>query len=238
MESLDVTPYLQPTTLLDFDATDIQFLVRSRNWRRLQSTSAQVNAIFCYVRDEIAFGYAKQFALHASEILVLGYGNCITKTTLLMALLRAVGIPCRLKAGMVSKVLHRGLLHGLSYRLSFDTLYHSWVEVWYKNNWVEIGGHIIDRPYLEKLQAKFPDYMGSFYGYGIAVLNFRNPPITWEEDDTFIQSKAIAESLGTFNDPDAFFAAFPEAESRTHTLRYRKMLRPKLNASIAKLRTR
>ncbi|MDD4648184.1 MAG: transglutaminase, partial [Sphaerochaeta sp.] len=65
---------------------------------------------------------------------------------------------------------------------------------------------------------------------------FRNPPISWEEEETEIQSKAIRESLHTFNDPDAFFISHREAERRTHCLAYKLILRPKLNRSIRKLR--
>lgn len=236
MESLEENQYLRPTPLLDYESPILQTLVQQKGWKNLSSISAQIDAVYTFVRDAIPFGYSKAFAISGSEVLKLGLGNCLTKTILLMTLLRAVGVPCRMKAGMVDKVLHRGLLGSLAYRLSPDTLFHGWVNIFYNDRWIEIGGHIVDRPYLLKLLAKYPDYMGSFYGYGIAVLNFRNPPIHWEEGDTFIQSKARAGTLGTYDDPDAFFQAYPEAQERTRSLRYQKILRPTLNKSIVKLR--
>ena len=236
MELQEAHQYLRPTLLLDYDSPAIQALVQQKGWKNLGSKSTQIDAVYTFVRDEIPFGYSQAFAISGSEVLNLGLGNCLTKTILLMTLLRAVGVPCRMKASMVDKVLHRGLLGSFNYRLSPDNLYHGWVNILYNGKWIEIGGHIVDRPYLLKLQAKFPDYMGSFYGYGIAVLNFRNPPIRWEEGDTFIQSKAHTGTLGTYDDPDSFFQAYPEAQERTQNLCYQKILRPALNKSIVKLR--
>ncbi|MDY0289160.1 MAG: hypothetical protein RBR15_10085 [Sphaerochaeta sp.] len=54
----------------------------------------------------------------------------------------------------------------LSYTIAIKHPYHAWVEVQYNNKWLAMEGHIVDRAYLVKLQAKFPDYIGSFYGYG------------------------------------------------------------------------
>lgn len=236
MESSDLSQYLQPTPLLDYQASPIQTLVAAKGWESLSTKTAQIEAVYTYVRDEIAYGYTTRFQISATQVLASKQGNCITKTTLLMALLRSIGIPCRLKAGLVEKVIHRGLLHGMSYALSPAELYHTWLEVRYNNRWVEIGGHIVDRPYLQKLQAKFPDFMGSFYGYGIAVLHFRNPPIQWEENDTFVQHKAIKDMLGTYSDPDGFFKAYPKAEKYTSSIRYKTILRSTLNSAITTLR--
>lgn len=236
MESSDLSQYLQPTPLLDYQASPIQALMVEKGWESLSTKTAQIEAVYTYVRDEIAYGYTTRFQISATQVLASKQGNCITKTTLLMALLRSLGIPCRLKAGLVEKVIHRGLLHGMSYTLSPAELYHTWLEVRYNNRWVEIGGHIVDRPYLQKLQAKFPDFMGSFYGYGIAVLHFRNPPIQWEENDTFVQHKAIKNILGTYSDPDGFFKAYPQAEKYTSSIRYKTILRSTLNSAITTLR--
>lgn len=236
MESEEVRQYLQKTPLLNYDSPEVEALVQQKGWLQCNSPSTLIDAVYTFVRDEILFGYAESFAISGSQVLKLGIGNCLTKTILLMTLLRAVGVPCYMKASMVDKVLHRGLLGPLTYRLTPEFLYHAWVHMYYNNKWLEIGGHIIDQPYLQKLQSKHPDYMGSFYGYGIAVLNFRNPPIRWEEGDTFIQSKARAGTLGTYNDPDSFFQAYPEAVKRTNTFRYQKILRPALNKGIAKVR--
>ncbi len=175
MES-DEQHYTEHTTLLEYTHPTIIALIQKKGWLSLPTTGERIAAVYTFVRDEIPFGYGDHFAVPASRVLEQGMGNCLTKTTLLMALLRAVGFPCRLRAAMISKVIHRGLLDDISFLFSPRHLHHTWVEVYFQGRWIEIGGHIIDRPYLEKLQQKFANFIGSFYGYGIAVTHFRNPP--------------------------------------------------------------
>ena len=236
MRTSELGIFTQASPLLDYESEAIVALVEQRGWKHINSISERIEAIYTMVRDEISYGYTAHFQIPGSEVLRQGMGNCLTKTTLLMTLLRAAGIPCRMEAAMVGRILHRGLLKGIVIHLSPKTLFHSWVSVYYQNKWVELGGHIVDRPYLAKLQARYPDYMGSFYGYGIATLNFRNPPIKWEGEETSIQGKAIRGELGSFPDPDSFFAAHPEAERRTRTSRYKLVLRPRLNKNIRRVR--
>ncbi|NBK25885.1 MAG: transglutaminase domain-containing protein [Spirochaetia bacterium] len=99
LESQDLTQYLQPTPLLDYQASPIQALVVEKGWENLSTKTAQIEAVYTYVRDEIAYGFTSRFQIPASQVLSSKQGNCITKTTLLMALLRRLGIPCRLRAG-------------------------------------------------------------------------------------------------------------------------------------------
>jgi transglutaminase-like putative cysteine protease len=237
-KEFDQETFTEATALLDYQAPTIVALIKERGWRSITNKTEQIEAIYKMVRDEILYGYTDHFAIPASEVLHLGMGNCLTKTTILLALLRAVGVPCKMQAAMIGRVLHRGLLKGLFLRLSPSTLFHSWVSVWYQDRWINLAGHIVDRPYLDKLQKRYPDYMGSFYGYGIATLNFRNPLVNWEGGQSGIQDRAIQGELGPFHDPDSFFSAHPEAERRTQSLRYRHFLKPILNKNIMRIRER
>ena len=88
----DNTPILRTTRLLDWQSPDIQRLIGARGWRDL-SEFERIGAIYRFVRDEIAFGYNERDDLPASRILKVRYGQCNTKTILLMALLRAAGVP-------------------------------------------------------------------------------------------------------------------------------------------------
>ncbi|NCC64875.1 MAG: transglutaminase domain-containing protein, partial [Spirochaetia bacterium] len=119
---MKATKYLQSTKLLDYKDLKIQRLILSNGWNSLLSDSAKIEAVYNHVRDRVLYGYSTDFDLRASEVLSLGYGNCLTKTTLLMALLRALGIPCRLKAGTISRVIFRGLLPSIEYRLMDKTI--------------------------------------------------------------------------------------------------------------------
>lgn len=230
--------YLRPTSLLDYESQPVQNLVNAQKWRMLTSDSEKINVIYTFVRDRIAYGQPEHPCVPASEVLSAGMGNALTKTTLVTALLRAVGIPCRLRASKIEKSLFQGLLHGLSYRMCPSQLLHCHPEVLFNHRWLSLEGVIIDYTYLEQLQEKYSDYMGSFYGYGIAVLHFRNPPINWEEDHTYIQDRAVTKDLGIFSDPDALFKAFPDAETWSHSLPYRFSIKPQMNRAILKLRKR
>lgn len=58
-----------------------------------------------------------------------GFGQCNTKGTLFMALLRACGVPCRIHGSTIDKKLQKGAMSGLVYRIAPREIFHSWVEV-------------------------------------------------------------------------------------------------------------
>ncbi|MDZ4253282.1 MAG: transglutaminase family protein, partial [Sulfuritalea sp.] len=105
-------PIPRTTRLLDGQSPNIQHLISARGWRGL-SEFERIGAIYRFVRDEIAFGYNERDDLPASRILEDGYGQCNTKTILLMALLRAAGVPCRLHGATIHKRLQQGIVSGL-----------------------------------------------------------------------------------------------------------------------------
>lgn len=236
MQMKDELTHLGPSPLLDYSHPTLQELIKSKGWENIRRKADLIGEVYNFVRDEIMYGYPESFSIPASEVLSAGYGNCITKSTLLMALLRAVGVPCRFHAMTIRKVIFRGLLTGFRFTMAHNHPHHAWIEVQYNNKWLSMGGHIVDKPYLSKLQAKFPDYMGSFYGYGIAVLNFKNPDNRWDENDTFVQNQATETDLGVFESPDAFFAKYPDSDIHTNSFRYRTIIRRRLNKSIQAVR--
>jgi len=107
-------PHLRETPLLDFPASDIQRLIAERSWTGLP-LKARIGAVYDFVRDDILFGYNADDALPASRVLADGYGQCNTKGTLLMALLRGVGVPCRFHGFTIDKGLQRGVVPEAQY---------------------------------------------------------------------------------------------------------------------------
>ena len=95
---------LRCTPLLDFQHPDIERLIADRRWPAL-SLQDRIVAIYDFVRDGIAFGYDEADDLPASRVLADGLGQCNTKGTLLVALLRAAGVRCRLHGFMIDKAL-------------------------------------------------------------------------------------------------------------------------------------
>ena len=105
--------------------------------------------IYNYVRDDIEFGYNEDDAITASKVLEDGYGQCNTKGILLMALLRVVGIKCRIHGFTIDKALQKGAMKGFYYSLAPNEIVHSWVEVYYNSKWYNLEGFILDIKYLK-----------------------------------------------------------------------------------------
>ena len=150
------TSLLRRTPLLDFQHPAIDALLAGRGWRALP-LHERIGAVYDFVRNEIAFGYNEiafgyneiafgyneiafgyneMDELPASRVLADGYGQCNTKGTLLMALLRAAGVPCRFHGFTIDKSLQKGAITGVAYWLAPQKIIHSWVEVWFGNRWV------------------------------------------------------------------------------------------------------
>jgi hypothetical protein len=148
--------HLQQTPLLDFASDPIRRLIEAEGWFQLPAFE-RIGAAYTFVRDRIAFGYNRDDNIPASAVLADGYGQCNTKGTLLMALLRALGVSCRLHGFTIHKALQRGVVPELVYGLVPDSVLHSWVEIYHDGRWTNLDGFILDRPFLSALQAKFPE---------------------------------------------------------------------------------
>ena len=89
-EQRDTRVLLEETRLLDYSHPQIGALVESRGWNDAD-LGGRAKAAYEYVRDEVAFGYNRAEVIPASQVLAEGFGQCNTKGTLLMALLRRCG---------------------------------------------------------------------------------------------------------------------------------------------------
>ena len=181
--------YLKETKMLDFSNPSIQKLIEMKCWKEKNKFDC-IKAIYNFVRDDIAFGYNVDDNIPASKVLKDGYGQCNTKGTLFMALLRACKISCRVHGFTIDKQLQKGAMSGFIYKNAPRNIFHSWVEVYFEDKWYELEAFILDRKYLSKLQKKFADCDGSFCGYGVAVKNFQHPIIDFDRNNTYIQSEA------------------------------------------------
>ena len=224
-----------PTTLLDFSAPSIAGLIASRGWREL-SEYERIGAIYDFVRDEIAFGYNSSDDLPASVVLADGIGQCNTKSTLLMALLRAVEVPCRFHGFTIDKALQKGAITGLWYRLAPRNILHSWVEVFHDGRWINLEGFILDTAYLSALQRRYADRTGPFCGFGVATPDLRDPPVAWSGGDTYIQRDGINHDFGLFDAPDAFYARIGVNLSGFRKWLYARFVRHSMNRNVARIR--
>ncbi len=232
---LDGGNHLAATFLLDFEHPDIQALVRRRGWVDLP-VGQRIGAAYDFVRDEIAFGYNASDDLPASRVLADGIGQCNTKSTLLMALLRALEVPCRFHGFTIDKALQRGAITGLAYALAPRDILHSWVEVRFEAKWVNLEGFILDRVYLASLQRRFAGTRGAFCGFGVATPDLQNPPIDWVGRDTYIQRDGINADLGIHDDPDAFYRHHGVNLSGLKRWLFRNYIRHWMNRNVSRIR--
>ena len=225
---------LSPTPLLDFQHPSIEALVAERGWRRLP-IHERVGAAYDFVRNEIVFGYNRGDELPASEVLRDGIGQCNTKSTLFMALLRAAGVPCRFHGFTIDKALQRGAIRGVAYQLAPRRIIHSWVEVWLGERWVRLEGFILDAPYLASLQRRFPGTR-QFCGFGAATTDLSAPAVEWRGEDTFIQKEGIVDDFGVFDDPDTFYARHGSNLSGPKRWLYERVVRHWMNQNVQRIR--
>lgn len=226
---------LNETLLLDFSHPAIASLIEQRGWSRL-SREHRIKAIYEFVRDEILFGYNADDDLPASRVLADGIGQCNTKATLFMALLRGANIACRLHGFTINKRLQKGAVTGVFYLMAPNDILHSWVEVELNCRWINLEGLILDKGYLESLQAQQPDRDGAFCGYGAATNNFRNPAIEWTGNDTYIQREGINRDYGLFDTPDDFYAKVGTNIRGWKRWFYIRWIRHAMNRNVARIR--
>lgn len=129
--------YLKITEMLDYENPAIQRLISEKNWKSLPEFE-RIKSIYNFTRDEILFGYNIDDNIPASKVLRDGCGQCNTKGTLFMALLRACNIPCRIHGFTIDKELQKGAMTGFVYRNAPKNIFHSWVEVFFEEKWYEL----------------------------------------------------------------------------------------------------
>ena len=228
---------LQKTEMLDYDSPSIQDLIATRGWSGFDDFH-KIRDIYNFVRDEILFGYNTDDSIPASRVLEDGYGQCNTKGTLFMALLRAVGIPCRVHGFTIDKKLQKGAMTGIVYRNAPRNVFHSWVEVLYRGTWYELEAFILDSRYLKNLQLLHPECKGAFCGYGVAVSDFQNPMIDWDCTNTYIQSEGINKDFGIYNSPDELLKEHHQEMSPLKAFAYRHLGRHLMNRNVNKIRNK
>ncbi len=227
--------YLKETRMLNYSDERIQRLIKDRKWKNADKFEC-LKAIYNFVRDEILFGYNVDDSILASQVLSDGYGQCNTKGTLFMALLRACGIPCRVHGFTIDKKLQKGAMTGFVYKSAPKNVFHSWVEVYFEEQWYELEAFILDKAYLTKLQEKNSDCIGAFCGYGVAVKDFKHPVIDFERNNTYIQSEGINQDFGVYDSPDELLKEHHQEISGVKAFLYRNLGRHLMNRNVRRIR--
>lgn len=226
--------YLRSTALLDFDSPSLREILDRHHWAELPEQE-RIGAVYDYVRDAIPFGYNSSDDLPASAVFADGYGQCNTKTTLVMALLRGSGIGCRLHGGTINKELQHGVMVAPLYWFAPARIIHTWAEVFVSGRWVGLEGVILDEPYLSGVRT-YAGCSGPFLGYGVGTDNLADPPVVWRGTDTLIQATGINEDFGVYDDPDSFYRAHGVNARGIKGWLYSQVMRKAMNRAVARIR--
>lgn len=222
--------------MLDYKSQLISDFIIAQSWNDLDEY-AKIGAIYDFVQNHILLGYNKYDDLTATQVLSDGIGQCNTKATLIMAFLRAVGVPCRLHGTWVTKVFQRNLMPKIMAKLAPPQIVHTWAEVYYNGEWLSLEGVITDKKYISGLQKMFPDYKGKFFDYAVAVQDFNNLQIDWKGENTTVQQQAVIEDLGVFDTPDEFFNIYKQEYRGLKKFAYENFGRKIMTNKVAKIRS-
>lgn len=230
----NIPKYLQPTRLLDYNTKEIKELIQ-KAFSDI-GTSEKIEKIYYFVRDEIKFGYNESDDIPASQVLKDGYGQCNTKTTLFMALARAVGIPSRAHLFKINKKVQKGIFPTHIYeRYMKEELIHSWPEIYLKDRWIILEGIILDNEYLEQIKKKFR-FKGQFEGYGISVLDLSSVNTNWSGKDTYIQKKSITKDEGMYASPDEYYQEYGTNMDKLEKFFFKCFVKPLVNKKVKNIR--
>lgn len=229
------TDLLSETNILNYNDADIQALINERNWKSLDAFD-KIGAAYTFVKDEIKFGYNKSDDITASQVLADGYGQCNTKGNLLMALLRALDIPCRFHGFTIDQQLQKGAIPNYIFWLAPKYIIHSWVEVYFIGKWINLEGFILDNQYLSAIQNQFSNSKNAFCGYGIATQCLQSPETEWSGTDTYIQKEGIHDDFGLYDSPDEFYNQQGTNLSGIKRWLYQYVIRHLINMNVEKLR--
>lgn len=227
--------YLINTRLLNYKSHEISDLVSTRKWRDLAEFD-KIGAIYDFIQNEIPLGYNKYDNLTATQVLADGFGQCNTKATLLMALLRAVDVPCRLHGTKVTKVFQRSLMPKIMSKLAPPFIVHTWAEVFFRGEWLSLEGAICDKAYISGLRKLFPEHTGKFFDYAVAVEDFTNLQIDWKGENTTVQQQAVIKDLGVFNSPDEFYLEYKQEYHGIKKFLYENIGRKIMTKKVEKIR--
>lgn len=187
-------------------------------------------ACFDYVRN-LPFGSVGDgIHVRATEVLRRGRGDCHTKSTLLVALLRSIELPARVRFLALRGDFLRGLLD-----LDSLPVMHCAVEVLLDGRWILVDTHVVDPEFACAARRRLRSE-GHTMGWGIHLhgqtdWDGRSPAfgqIVPEDHNSW-----PLRDWGVFDDPAHFYATVPEVRRR---LGWRGRMRWKLASRLVNRR--
>ncbi len=232
---MNMQQYLQPTPILDSDSKEIKELV-DKHFAFIEEPDKKAEKIYYFVRDEIRFGFNESDDIPASKILKDGYGQCNTKTSLFLALVRAGEIPCRAHFFKINKRVQKGVFPSHIYNRHLkEEIIHSWPEVYLKDKWITLEGVILDKDYLWQIKNRFKTEK-QFEGYGVSVKDLSNSSTGWTGKDTYIQKESITKDEGIYASPDEYYEKYGANVSGLEKFLFKCVVRHLVNRKVRNIR--
>jgi transglutaminase-like putative cysteine protease len=154
--------YLQETRLCDYSHPVIQEILH-RAIDNLEGEVEIARGIYYCVRDGIKYAVGGSgLETKASRTVRVGYGDCGTKTNVHIALLRAAGIPARMRASKADALVIKDFLPIAMYKLferSGKEDFHFWPECYISERWIACDA-LMDNKAYEGGIAKRAIYSG------------------------------------------------------------------------------
>jgi hypothetical protein len=125
-------------------------------------------------------------AATAPQVLRRGFGDSFTKGTLLIALLRACGIPARLRVATVPNTLFEGLL-----KTNYRRVPHAYVEA-FINKWQGVDAHVFDADLALAANLRLHAER-RLVGYGLHAMGER----MWQGSDHAFSQLVRGDTAGT-----------------------------------------
>jgi hypothetical protein len=229
--------WLHSTPLLDL--SDPKLRLKARSLTQLAHSDRQkALAIYAFVKR---LPYAKRVKLEypkARHVIEQRSGDGDDKATLLVAMLRATGIPARIRYMEMKGIMLRGLVPSQTPPDAARPL----AEIWLEGRWVRTDTYIFDASYVAAALRSMRS-RGWKYGWGLHV----EADLLWNgKDDAFLGGRATEEdpmlmrTLCVVSDPLELVAP----AMRSNGYRYRRsvralqwnMLAPSMSRSIGRLR--
>ena len=194
--------WLGSTRLLDLE--DPKLRIQAMSLTQLSDTDIQkVVAVHEFIKA-MPFGCVAGFDdVPAAAVLRSGYGDCHTKGTLFVALLRCVGLPARLRFVTLSSAFLYGIIEPPQ-----NEVIPAIGEVYLDQRWVQTDTYVTDIK-LESSAEKLLLDQGRRLGYGIHLDGARQ----WDAfNNAYGQSAASDEASlpmqdwGVAHDPEQFYA--------------------------------
>ena len=200
--SEDADQWLGSTQLLDLN--DPKLRIQAMRITQLASNATQ-KAVFIHdFVKSLPFGCVAAFDhVPAADVLRAGRGDCHTKGTLFVALLRASGVPARLRFVSLSSKFLAGIID-----VTQESITHAVGEVYLSGRWVQTDTYVTDEQFEMRAWGKLVE-RGLRVGLGIHV----NADRYWSgQKDSHAQysdkdlSSLPLEDLGVAHDPKYFYS--------------------------------